>query len=410
MISNLCIRCKGKGLCGHPCSILARFKEKAPKVKEHFSGNSPPEIFVGRVGYPHVYSGILSPPSSTYEDKETSILSTPEQWVKNNIPIDKILEMRSQLIYGRKKTQIKTTSRDKLRQLTQELALSSKPVSTEVFLKKKPYLNFTASKFHQIITNPAPIKSAKLEENPKVNKKIDYLTNDKDVLAENALTELNKAKISTTHLQKLLAAGLLGRKKNRKLVPTRWAITAVDDTLGKELLEKIRYYPESGEIQLFHYDYNGNHFECLLLPARLSFEVIEVSISGSTWTEQIKASKDVYMQDYEGFYSRKQYAKQVVGAYYADRLAVCEYLNKIKKQATCLLLHEERPEYYAPLGVGIIRESLRNMFKSNPDKPANLKQALSIISSRVKANMNKYKRLSWTLANYGKQKSLKEFI
>lgn len=428
MVSGLCIRCKGKGLCGQPCKILTKFKQSAPKIKTHFSGATPPEVFVGRMNYPNVFSGILAP----NQFGNTTKFSTPAQWIKKDLDIETILELRGKMIYSRN-TQSHIKSSTKMKQTTKELALSSKPVSTEFFLRKKPSFNFTASKFFQIMTNPAPLKKAVLEENPKVEKKVDYLTNDYDAKSVDALNELYKSKIQTTHLQKLLAVGLLGRKIKRKMVPTRWAITAVDDTLGKNLLDKIRYYKELAQIELFHHDYNGNHFEVLLLPAKFSFEVIEVSMSGSTWAsdsllqedkikkvsnvnanyekESINSTNDVYMQDYEGFYGRKQYAKNVVGAYYADRLAVCEYLEKIKRQASVLVLHEERPEYYAPLGVGIIRESLRKMFASTKkENPNTIEESLISAGLRMSSPISKHKKMSWLLENYGKQKTLKEFF
>jgi len=407
MVTELCIRCRGKGLCGKPCRILSRFRDNAPKVKLHFSGNSPPEIFVGRTNYPNVFSGILSP----VEDiNNSTILASPEEWISNNLSIEQILELRGSLIYGRSISHIKSNS--KIKQATQELALSSKPVSTEFFLKRKPTLNFTPSKVFSIMSNPAPVERVILQENPKVEKKVDYLTSDYDVKAANAIQELYKSNIPTSHLQKLLASGLLGVKIQRKMTPTRWSITAVDDILGKQLLEKVRYYPELNEIQLWHHYYNGNHFEVLLLPGKWSFEVIEVSMQGSSWSSEIGASSDVFMQDYEGFSPRKKYASNVVGAYYSDRLVVSEYLEKIKKQATAIVLHEERPEYYAPLGVGIIRESLRKMFSSteNMERPASIEQALIISGLRLKAGIQRYKKMSWILKNYGKQKSLKEFL
>jgi hypothetical protein len=37
-----------------------------------------------------------------------------------------------------------------------------------------------------------------------------------------------------------LSIGVLGLKKDKKLVPTRWAITATDDILAKKLLEKVK--------------------------------------------------------------------------------------------------------------------------------------------------------------------------
>jgi len=402
-MQQLCIQCKGKGLCGRPCEILARFKENSPKVSTHFSGSSPPEIFVGRIGYPRVFSGILAPTIKG----ETSQLASPEEWVSKKLTIEQILEMRGQLIYGRSISHIKQSS--KIKQTTQELAMSSKPVSTEFFLAKPPTLNFHPSKIFNIMTNPAPVKRVILEENPKIEKKVDYLVSDYDVKSVTALKELYKSKILTSHLQKLLAAGLLGVKTARKMVPTRWSITAVDDTLGKQLLEKIRTYQELTHLQLFNYDYNGNHFEILLLPGNWSFEVIEVSMSGSNWNLQIGASRDVFMQDYEGFFPRKKYATQVVGAYYADRLGVSEYLEKIKRQATALVFHEERPEYYAPLGVGIIRESVRKAMQTQPETPATINEALIQMGMRLRAPIQKYKKMSWVLNNYEKQKKLANF-
>ena len=129
------------------------------------------------------------------------------------------------------------------------------------------------------------------------------------------------------------------------------------------------------------------------------------------WSETIKANQDVFMQDYESFFPRKTYASHVVGAYYADRLAISEYLTKIKKQATVFMCHEERPEYYAPLGVGIIRESLRKMFAtSKPEFPESVEQALITMGLRLKAPISRYKKMSWILENYKKQTRLKNFF
>ena len=43
------------------------------------------------------------------------------------------------------------------------------------------------------------------------------------------------------------------------------------------------------------------------------------------------------------------------------------YLEKIKKQCSCLVLREARPEYWAPLGVGILREASRKAFQETPE-------------------------------------------
>ena len=75
------------------------------------------------------------------------------------------------------------------------------------------------------------------EENPKIKPKIDYLVGDTDVKSAQAMKELHKSKLPVSHIIKILSAGLLGIKKNRILVPTRWAITAVDSNISKKVPE-----------------------------------------------------------------------------------------------------------------------------------------------------------------------------
>jgi len=400
-MESLCIQCKGKGLCGKSCKILARFIDKAPKVKLHFSGSSPPEIFVGRNNYPNVFSGILSPT----EKGNTSILSSPEEWFAQKLSIEQILEYRSQLIYGRNKSHIK--SQESLKKVMREIALSSRPVSTEFFLKRKPNLELSPSKIFSIMASTAPVERVILEENPYVEKKVDYLVSDNDVKSTIALKELYQSNIIISHLQKLLSAGLLGLKTQRKMVPTRWAITAVDDTISKALLEKIRYYPEIGGTLVFNSNYNGNYYEILLLPDKFSFEVIEAEMPGNVWNPSMKLD---FMTDYERFFGRKTYANNVTGAYYANRLAACEYLEKIKKQASVLILREVRPEYYAPLGVGILRETTRNAFTKEPERAETIEQAFAIMQKRLKININKFREISKIIKEYGKQKKLKNWF
>lgn len=399
VISNLCIRCKGKGLCGERCAIFDKFVDNAPKPTTHFHGKSAPEIFVGRIGYPTVNSGILAPS----ENDNISNFPSAEEWVKNNFSVENVLRLRGQLIYGRGVSNIKTPN--SLKQVTQELALSSKPVSTEIFLKKKPTFNFTTSAVFSPMTNPAPIDRALLEENPFVHKKVDYLSSDCDVKATDALNELYRENIKIDHLQKLLSVGLLGTKIRRRMVPTRWSITATDDTISKRLLEKIRYYPEVQEILLLSGNFVGNYIEILILPGVFSFEALEVWSAGNFYageTTQIS-------QDYEGFGGRKTYAANVTGGYYAMRIAVVEFLEKIKRQGTVLVVREILPEYYAPLGVGIVRECARKAIKEKEKKFENIESALKNMGARLKVPLETIKSKSWILNNYGKQKRLEDF-
>ncbi len=402
--SELCSRCKGRGYCGKPCPILAKFKFLG-KTKTHFSGSSPPEIFVGRFNYPNINTGILSP----QQHGDTESYSLPELWHSKNFSIEKILSLRSELIYARAKSKVKDARKSsRFLQLMQEISMASKHIDTEIFLKKPPRYNINPDKHVPIIGNPAPVKKIRLEENPFIPRKVEYIVGDTDAKAVVAISELYKSNIRVSNIIKVLSAGLLGQKTKRKLVPTRWAITATDDTLSKILLKKIRLYQEISEILLFHSEYVGNHYEFLLLPEKFSFEVIEAKMSGSVWNP---FSKEVaIMQDYESFQGRKTYASEVTGAYYANRLALCEYLEAKKRQASCLVMRECRKEYYAPLGVGILREVSREAFKNKPEKFSTIKEALDAAQKRLKLPISIFKNKSWLLREYGKQTRLNKFF
>ena len=78
-----------------------------------------------------------------------------------------------------------------------------------------------------------------------------------------------------------MTAGLLGRR--RKFVPTRWAITAVDDTLSTQLEKEIARYPPIEEICLFTAELFDNRIVCILLPGDWKYEMIEIWGRQSLW-------------------------------------------------------------------------------------------------------------------------------
>ena len=389
-------------ICGREdCNKHQFFIGKTRKI-DHFSGSSPPEIFVGRWNYPNVYTGILSP-EDQYGD--TQIMSSPELWHKNKLPISQIMKYRHQLIYGRTQSNIKKLQTKFLSTMS-EIAMTHKSIATE-FKLKKPISRKGIEKDSRtpLIARAALVEHVRLQENTKIKPKIDYLVNDTDVKSSNAIQELHKSKIQVSNIIKILSAGLLGLKKNRKLVPTRWSITAVDDTLSKHALKTVKNFPDIQEYRVFTAEYVGNHYEFLLLPDKYSFEVIETKSLDASKPEEV-----LIWQDYESFFSRKKYADSVTGAYYANRLALMEYLTKIKRQAQCLVMRSVSSEYYAPCGVGILRETSREAFSKPARKFSTLPEALDDIQTRLNIPITNFTRKSWLLNVQRKQTKLNQFI
>ncbi|MFH1823197.1 MAG: hypothetical protein ABH817_00565 [archaeon] len=392
---QLCIRCKGRGWCGRPCRILAKIKQFQPKVKLDFSGSSPPEVFVGRYNYPNVFTGVLAP----NEYGATEKLSEPEEWYKEHASIEDILGYRAKMIYSRFTTNIK--SGDKLRDFMQETAMASKHIDASFKLKSPPQIKMDLNKHIAIIGNPAPLIKAKFDSNPRIEPKVDYLVNDTDAKSVVAIQELYESKIKVSNIIKILSAGLLGKKFNRRMVPTRWAVTATDDTLSKELLKKIRYYSELQEYRVFSGEYIGNNYSIILVPGCWGFEVIEISKKGF-WNPEFAV-----WQDYEDYYGRKKYADSVTGGYYAVRLPVTEYLEGIQKQCSVLVLREVKEEYWAPLGVGILRELVRDILNNKFKRFDSLKEALC--SLKFEIPVETFKDRSKLLKERKTQKRLLDF-
>ncbi|MDD5148254.1 MAG: hypothetical protein PHH08_02205, partial [Candidatus ainarchaeum sp.] len=228
--SSLCIKCKGKLLCGlSKCPVLEKYSALRRTTSQisgkEFSGSSPPSVFVSWKNYPNVSIAPLAPPVI---GEKNFFLDAPEKWF--GLPLEKIVSMREQLIQSNTKISVETAA-NPTRELAslQEIAMSIKPVDLEVELKHKPIPRLS---FHESIAPIGPIgelEKFSLISNPNIPQKIDYLVSDTAVKSNTAVLELYDAGFPVSTLSKLLSAGLLGIKKNRKFVPTRWSLTSIDD-------------------------------------------------------------------------------------------------------------------------------------------------------------------------------------
>ena len=359
------------------------FKVRNLKDISKIDGSSPPSVFVGsKLRYPFVNVGIMSP---LERDNDAWIYDAEPYWAKNNFEISDVLKLRNSLLNSRFKSKVTDTRvNKKFVNLAQEIAVASKPVDVEIELKNR--LRIDKGK-DQIVTPHgmrAPLKKAKITSNVKVDQFVDRAIND-DIKAVQGIEMLYKKNFTEYTLNKILSVGVLGMKKNKKLVPTRWSITATDDMLGKHLHRQIRDYPWIEDFTLQFGEFLGNSYLILFFPGVWSYELFELYLPGSSWnpTKEIKASTD-----FEGYGGRKSYAFNTVGGYYAARLPILEYLNKIKRQASVLAVRIEGPSYWASLGVWVVRESVR---KALEKKAMVFESQKDLIENSKKIGKIKYK-------------------
>lgn len=405
-----CIQCKGRNPknCGRSfCPITAKynalFKIKDSLKSEDFYGSSPAP-FIGRFGYPYINVGILSPPE---QRQDAWIYDAPLYWSSNDFSINKIVDLRSALINSRFKANIK--QQNKYLDISKEVGMASKPVDLEINLEKKPFFRLTTSATLAPMGPSAKLKKAKITSNPKIHTKVDKVVSDFDLKSVDALNYLYKSGFDENFLSKLLSVGTLGKKLNRKLVPTRWSITATDDTLSKNLLTDIRNY-QVYDYTVYYGNYLGNHYLFLFFPEYWSYELFETYPPRAYWNP---TEKTKFTTDYENFFGRKAYAEQCAGGYYTVRLAVAEKLKLIKKQASVLALRFISGDYAVPLGVWVTRQAARKALSTKPIKFANKELMLLYVKHMVKRkfnyNLDILTKNSRLLKQVGRQKHLAEF-
>ena len=405
--SGLCVICKGsRFLCGKTrCPIIVRanyFLKSIPLIQsEEIAGASPPSVFVGRIGYPYVYAGPLVPPVQ----EDTSLYDLPEFWFGKSI--DEIVGFRSMLIRGKHRVHVqKFDEAGKIIERTRELALAVKPVDVELLLKKKPRGFIILDDEVQPFGPSAPIQDLRVG-NAHWDRQIEKAYYDTDLKAAEAVLELYQKGVWVTKIQRAFSVGAFGLERNRRFVPTRWSITAVDSIISKALMEKVKTFPEISEYRVYESRYLDNIFEVLMIPGKWSYESIEAWYPGTVWNPH--GRNIVMYSDWEEFEGRTTYA-EIGGCYYAARLAVCEQLVKEQRQAAVIVLREAHPGYIMPVGVWQVRENVRNAMRQKPYIFKTLEEALQFIASRFQIPIRQWIMRSVLLKNALFQKKITDYL
>ena len=387
----MCLACRGaKLLCGKPrCPIIVKAQSMAKQAPSlgtnEVLGSSPPGVFVGRLGYPKVSIGPMVPP----QFGDTSILDTPEEWLGK--PIDEIVDYRYSLVRGNSRASVED-AREPGRFLSslQELAMAAKPVDTELRLTKAPRRILTLSEDTQPFGPSGPLDRFRID-NPSVDRRVQTAYYDRDLEAAGAISDLYRKGVLVTRIQKAFSLGMFGVGPRRKIVPTRWSITAVDSSISLDLIERMKHRQTIDEYRVYSFGVYDNQYVAILLPEPWRFEWIEAWFPNTTWNQFTTAP---YMiGDYEEYFGRTRYAR-VGGCYYSTRLAVGEALEREGRQAAAIVLRETYPGFIMPLGVWNVRESIRELFRSSYERHETFRGAMDSALSKMRIPKGKWMRES----------------
>jgi len=402
---ELCVECRGtKRLCGLAyCPVMVKMNIQPLRLNlaSEIQGSSPPSVFVGRVGYPKVMVGPMLPP--IFED--TSAYDTPELW--QDYKVDDILHFRLSLVRGTTLVDVKGAKREtKIVQTLQELAMAEKPVDSDMVLKKDPSKTVHLNEHIPPFGPSGQMFKFSVSGNVSVDQRIEKAYYDRDLKAGEAVVRLYGNGVPLSKIQKSFSVGSFG--KARRMVPTRWSITAVDDITSKSLIEKVKMQQEIGEYLVYVRKIHMNVFIAVVIPGAWSFEWIEAWFPNTTWN-LMQYGNPAIMGDNEDYMGMDHYAK-VGGCYYSARLTAAEMLGQLQRQGTVLMLREIYPGFNIPLGVWFVREQLRAMLKSKPYRFSSLEEALEFSMQNLTIPLNKWVAKSRILQDIRYQKRISEYV
>jgi len=398
---------KDYGILDHLESFRGRFEDAVSD--DAVVGSVSPSIFVGSADYPDVSTGILSPVGRE-DEGDAGRFETSAAWYDEGVSIADVFERRTSLLNSTRSVEATNVhdAWDGFLGVQREVAIADRPVDVEIGLADGPDIDLDVGR--EDVATPvgprAPARRAALGENPHVPRPVKKTLEDDDWRAEGAMTYLYRRGFDVYAINTVLSAGALGRGRDRRLVPTRWSITAVDDTVGRYLRGRIRNARPIDGIEIHHNGYLGNEFWVVLAPGDWEFELVELKMPGSIWNPDPEAGVWV-ASDHEGRDGRTGYVEETAGAYYAARLGVLEELADRGRSAKALVLRHVSPDYWGPAGVWQVRETVRDAFDGRHGVTETFGAAVSGVAAELPVGVGRLRRASTMAA--GLQSSLAAF-
>ncbi|MEJ8542706.1 Nre family DNA repair protein [Methanothermobacter wolfeii] len=352
-------------------------KMRSVEVGEELEGATPPSVFIGSWNYPRVYAGPMIAPIQG----EVEIFDSPERWIPESKTQEEIIDYRLNLIRGKQLVGVRDLDNHLVEKL-QEISLSSGAIESEAQFRRKPRGLFFSEE--QTPHGPSAVLENFEIENVKWDRELERAHYDTDLRADEAIVELHRKGTPFSAIQKALSVGALGDAMKRRLVPTRWSITACDSTLADHFHRRVLEYDILDTYRVHEFESLKNRYLILLTPSEWQYEWMEAFIK--------RDGRAMIFSDHETLKGKREYSR-VGGCYYSARMAVLEALDREEKQAGAIILREAYPGY-VPLGVFNVRENVKNAMNVRPHEFNGLKEALEFMDSKLKLGLDAFRRRS----------------
>ena len=344
------------------------------EVGKELDGSTPPSVFIGSWNYPKIFAGPMIAP----QHGDTGIMDRPESWIPEKKSQEEIIRYRLNLVRGKREVKV-TDLGGRFSEMLRDISLSNSSVESEAqFIKAPKGMSFSDE--HTPCGPSAPLERFEIG-NARWDPDLEKVYFDGDLKAADAVEDLHQRGLPFSSIQKAFSVGAMGTKKRRRLVPTRWSITACDSTLGNRLLQKVRDYDPIDCCQVREFASLNNYYAVLLLPTLWQYEWMEAFL-------RIMGNEELLFSDFETNGGKRGYSR-VGGCYYSCKMAVLEALARERSQAGAIILREAYTGY-VPLGVFNVRENVRNAMHQKPLEFEDMKAALGYVSTKLELPVKRF--------------------
>ncbi len=335
---------------------------------------------------------------------DTTILDKPEMWLGKSI--EDIVNYRLSLVRAVSDIDIHTTSGKYIESL-QEIAMTDKSAESEVTFEKRPIINIEQEKDLGLDTESAPfgpvapLKDFKTSS-LSVDQRLEDAYYDKDLHAAEAIVDLYLKGVEVSRIPRALSMGMLGLQKKRRLVPTRWSISATDDIVSASLIRSIDSYTTIDFFEVHKYSHLGNYYSIILIPDDTwNFEMQE-----GWFDNNGNLGVGVDFEDAKGL----DHYPTIAGAYFAARLGISEHLLQRRRKAAALVLREIHSDYVMPVGVWQIREGIREALRKEKRQFESFKKALYFACMNLSVSKKEWIKNSKLYRNMREQMRITDFF
>jgi DNA repair protein NreA len=285
--------------------------------------------------------------------------------------------------------------------------MASKSAECEATFEKRPISDIQQEKELGMDTESAPFGPVAPLKNFKtyslsVDQRLENVYYDKDLHAAEAVVDLYQKGVEVSIIHRVLSMGILGLQKKRRLVPTRWSISATDDIISVNLIRGIYMYPTIDFFEVYKYSHLGNYYSIILIPDDVwSFEMQEAWFDNNG-----NLGIGVDFEDAKGL----DHYPSIAGAYFAARLGVAEHFLKRRRKAAALVLREIHSDYVMPVGVWQIREGIREALRKQKRQVEGFEKALSFACTNLSVSKKEWIRNSKIYRNMREQMRITDFF